>query len=437
VAGHVLALVLAALVTIAIFAAVVLLIWAAGRSAAKKTAAKKAATKAAPTAATTAVPTAATTTAPGGTPDTSTNTYGGLVVGADNRISTSKLLAVMWTGILVFLILGIVFESFGSPATFTKQIEAIDPVYLILLGGPFAAAVLAKGIVSQAVASGTTQKPAAATPSASDAFSDDDGNTSLVDTQYLIFNALAAVIVLGQFITAPTGGAPTVPGFLAGLTGASATTYVANKAINQTKNPPTISMVTPPTVRGGSAVVVIGSNFVMDSDTDNPSVFIAGIQADVVGDPTATNIAVTVPREAGVGQLAVTVTTASGLSVGGATVTVDADAIQVSSTDSNQKRPGSTLVLNGEGFFAAGDLTYRLKPKDAQVKAASVTLQPAASDPAASGIVCPPVTGTAANDQLSVTIPADTPAAAYQLLLQRQGISYLAPQTVTVTLARE
>ena len=50
----------------------------------------------------------------------------------------------------------------------------------------------------------------------------DDGNTDLADTQYVLFNVIAAFIVVVEFLRAPLNGPPDIPAFLAVLTGASA-----------------------------------------------------------------------------------------------------------------------------------------------------------------------------------------------------------------------
>jgi hypothetical protein len=194
----------------------------------------------------------------------------GLLVGADNRNSTSKTTAALWTAILVYFILTMAFVVGFNREEISTIIGQISPLYLILLGGPFAAAVLAKVSVSNSVASGEQQKSQADHARVADVFSDDDGNTDLVDVQYLAFNLLAAGIVLVQFLHAPGFGAPNIPDFLAGLTGTSAATFVANKALSS-RNPPKIDRLAPNSVRpGGQVVVVVGSNLIAQGDNNPP-----------------------------------------------------------------------------------------------------------------------------------------------------------------------
>lgn len=129
---------------------------------------------------------------------------------------------------------------------------------LLLLGGPFASAVIAKGIVSYqtqqdpASKSGTAATAGTANtmsmtvaepPSATDIVNGDSGAPSLVDTQYSIFSLIAILYFVGRFIANldkyATGAAiadkarflPQIPSALLGLTSLAALTYVGNKAV--------------------------------------------------------------------------------------------------------------------------------------------------------------------------------------------------------------
>jgi hypothetical protein len=152
--------------------------------------------------------------------------------------------------------------------------------YLILLGGPFAAAVLAKGIVSAKTTSGTLQVPAnqaasidavsapvtpaagsAKPPEVSDIVANNPGELDLVDTQYLVFNLVLFVYAAGTFIS-NTGNAnfrlPDLPATLLGLTSLSALTYVGNKAAQ--RSAPGISGVTHASDAAGIDIVITGTN---------------------------------------------------------------------------------------------------------------------------------------------------------------------------------
>ena len=178
------------------------------------------------------------------------SSYHGVLVGSDNRTSTSKATAALWTLIVAYFFVTMALVLGFDYAKFQTLVGDTSPIYLIFLGGPFAAAVIAKAVVSGAVANGDQQRSQADAPRVADVFSDDDGNTDLVDLQYVLFNLIVAGIVLAQFLHAPGFGAPTVPSFLAGLTSASAATYVANKGLT-TANRPSLDRFLPAIVRRG------------------------------------------------------------------------------------------------------------------------------------------------------------------------------------------
>lgn len=200
----------------------------------------------------------------------------GLLIGTDNRVSTSKTTAALWTlVVLYFITTEALIAGYGPSNYFKSLIQTISLLYLVFLGGPFAAAVLAKVTVSTQTATGQLQKSEANSPKIADVFSDDDGNTDLVDVQYLVFNLLIAIIVLLQFIHAPGYGAPPVPDLLAILTGGSAATYVANKAL-VSGNPPSLDRIAPTNCRPGGQFVAFGANFIAQGDTEGPEAFVGG-----------------------------------------------------------------------------------------------------------------------------------------------------------------
>ncbi|HEX3692752.1 MAG TPA: hypothetical protein VHU13_05355, partial [Solirubrobacteraceae bacterium] len=91
-----------------------------------------------------------------------------LVVGKDNRVSTSKTAALVWTytlagSLLSFLVARWLGHSQAYEAL-TKQ--GVNAEYAVLIGGPLGAAILAKGIVTGQVESGSAVKSEAdsATP---------------------------------------------------------------------------------------------------------------------------------------------------------------------------------------------------------------------------------------------------------------------------------
>lgn len=242
--------------------------------------------------------------------------FQGLLVGTDNRFSTSKLNAFLWTVTLVYFIVSMALISGFNADAFNKLVQSTSTLYLVLIGGPFAAAILAKGIVSGAVNAGMP-KSAAKDPSVTNIFSDDDGNTDLVDTQYVLFNLIAVLIVIAEFVRSPNAGPPKIPGFLAVLTGASAATYVANKGVSTANNTPfsgvlSISNIVPPEARIGDGIKILGSNLMPQGSTAPPIILIAGFQAGVKGTPTSTEIDCIVPSGIAAGDCKITVRTSAG-----------------------------------------------------------------------------------------------------------------------------
>jgi len=242
--------------------------------------------------------------------------YKGLLLGTDNRLSTSKLNASLWTVVLVYFLLALAFVAGFDASTFNDLVHKVNPLYLVLIGGPFAAAILSKGIVSSAVNAGM-KKDTATAPKVADFFSNDDGNTDLADTQYVLFNVIAAFIVVVEFLRAPLNGPPDIPAFLAVLTGASAAAYVTNKGVTTSASTPfgqvgTIDQVTPPRAGAGSPIKILGSNMIPQGNTAAPMVLIAGVQAGIRGTPTPSEIECLVPGGLTAGPCAVTIRPAVG-----------------------------------------------------------------------------------------------------------------------------
>jgi hypothetical protein len=195
-----------------------------------------------------------------GNPHRSKYGFVNVIIGADGRVSTSKAVMYVWTFVfasaLVILTSMVVFNYLKPSEAF--QTGSNWDAYLLLLGGPFASAVIAKGIVSYQTQqdptskSGTSASASTANtmsasvvqqPSATDIVNGDSGTPSLVDTQYSIFSLIAILYFAGRFIAnldKYAAGAisasksvwlPQIPSALLGLTSLAALTYVGNKAV--------------------------------------------------------------------------------------------------------------------------------------------------------------------------------------------------------------
>ena len=357
-----------------------------------------------------------------------------MLVGQDNRASTSKTTAALWTAIVAYFFVAMALVLGFDRTRLGDLIGATSPIYLVFLGGPFASAVIAKALVSDASAAATLQKSQAAAPRVADVFSDDDGNTDLVDLQYLLFNLVVAVIVLVEFLHAPGYGAPAVPAVLAGLTSASAATYVANKALTS-PNPPAVARFVPAAVRPGGRVVAVGADFIAPGDVTTPTVLVGGGPApdDPVSQaspannpPRADQLAFQVPPTTALGPTAVVLRTPAGIEATSDGLEVVPDALTVSLADPVRVAPGGSFTLYGAGFYSAMDVDASGRPVVRGAQAAVVFL--VRRTPGASPVPCA-AAGT--DGRLTVTVPGDLlgPAgpAWFDLRVQRGGLPVVTP----------
>ena len=163
-----------------------------------------------------------------------------MLLGADGRLSTSKSVTAAWTVVVGFALLTIGTIVICGGGSLSDKLKPLSDTYLLLLGGPFAALVLAKGVTVTRLQNGTLQKtPTTPIFQASDLTSNDAGQTDIVDFQFLVFNAIAMAYVIVRICGSPAQGLPEIPAVFAGLTSVSALTYTANKAIAD--NTPKIS----------------------------------------------------------------------------------------------------------------------------------------------------------------------------------------------------
>lgn len=224
---------------------------------------------------------------------------GGLFHGYDFRWSTSKTIAALWTIVVAFMVVtealiavtgngtftGSTVTDFGHYMAHTLDAPANRDLYLILLGGPYAAAVFAKTVVTSRVNSGKLQKTDGTPGQLSDVVSNDAGAVDLYDLQYTLFNLAALVITIGAFCANQAAGLPDLPNFIAFLTGGAALTYSVNKGV--TTNQPVLTAVHPQTARVGDRVTAYGNNLTTVSTADSLKAAVAGIDAAVQSPPSA------------------------------------------------------------------------------------------------------------------------------------------------------
>jgi hypothetical protein len=157
-----------------------------------------------------------------------------LIVGTDNRISTSKTIATVWTLVVAAALLAFVYANtigHPHPLEVTNQGGRVGQ-YALLFGGPLAAAILSKTIVGKQTDEAGGERSSGASPQLRNLIANDEGETDLGDLQYVLFNMVALIYVLTTMLLhEPANGLPHIPDVLLGLTSVSATGYVGKKLL--------------------------------------------------------------------------------------------------------------------------------------------------------------------------------------------------------------
>jgi hypothetical protein len=240
-----------------------------------------------------------------------------VILGADNRTSTSKTFVFMWTLLVAWALIALLiageFVSRHSCVPLTDLTGAavrcrlqgdetgllqvgwlhflhtgVSAQYLVLLGVPGAAAIAAKGITqSQVDDSGfkTTKAQTGPDPIGriTEIFNDDDGATDIGDLQYLIFNLVTATYFVAQFLNPDGTGLPVIPATLLGLTSVSAGLYVGKKAVS--RNQPVVTGVFPLPLHDGQVFTVMGTYLTVDPTAPvdvEPQITIDGLSATLI-----------------------------------------------------------------------------------------------------------------------------------------------------------
>ena len=253
-----------------------------------------------------------------------------VIVGKDNRTSTSKTVAFAWTYAIAFgLVSLIVAKWLGSADGWNKLVSnGLQEEYLLFLGGTYAAAVLAK-YKAVSDAQGDTGKPAAPVGSADpkQLIADDEGDGDLGDFQYVLFNVIALGWFFGTFAPHLGDGFPDVPALLAALALTSAGGYSAKKLVGQAA--PSITALQPGSVprstqAAESRVDIWARNLLLPAAASGngsgsmltPTITVGGRPAVVVstGQPLGIDlITVNVPATVAPGVVKVVATRADGV----------------------------------------------------------------------------------------------------------------------------
>jgi hypothetical protein len=326
-----------------------------------------------------------------------------LLIGSDNRVSTSKTMAVAWTLVVAFMLITIGYVALGGTAvTLPGTLTPTNEIYLVFLGGPYAAAVLAKVAVASQVNNGTLQK-SQGTPSPMDVVADDSGATDVYDLQYTLFNLIAIILVLSQFLPHPAVGLPGVPDFLAFLTGGSALTYTLNKAAGG-QNGAALAALVPSTARVGDQVRAFGQNLAApaanQASIKQATTLTVGGASATVSDVAADHVIFEVPHSPTgswptSGQDVQLKTNAGDLATLAGALTIIGTVPRIDVVEPDPVSAGGPqFKIRGAWFF-----TVAPQPKAAEPVSVSLVVSNAA-------LSCP-VQGNAEDGQVVVAVPPD------------------------------
>ncbi|GHB17438.1 membrane protein [Streptomyces umbrinus] len=156
------------------------------------------------------------------------------VIGEDNRLSTSRAVAVGWVLFVVYAVLVLAGRLAGasSPDERDSLIAGLDLArgagIVTVLAVVCAIAVLVRRVVGLRVLGQRLQKVRADRPRAADLLTDDSGRGSFADIQYVVVGAVALVFAAVRLARRPEQ-LPDLPWGLAVMVLVSAATYVAGK----------------------------------------------------------------------------------------------------------------------------------------------------------------------------------------------------------------
>ncbi|MFD9437611.1 hypothetical protein ACFWBR_00525 [Streptomyces sp. NPDC060006] len=156
------------------------------------------------------------------------------VIGEDNRLSTSRVMAAGWVLFVVYAVLVLAGRLAGA-SSHTERDALIEGLELArgagivtVLAVVCGIAVLVRRVVGLRVLGQRLQKVRADRPRAADLLTDDSGRGSFADTQYVVLGSVALVFAAVRLARRPDQ-LPDLPWGLAVVVLVSAATYVAGK----------------------------------------------------------------------------------------------------------------------------------------------------------------------------------------------------------------
>ncbi|MEU0834671.1 hypothetical protein [Streptomyces sp. NPDC005969] len=156
------------------------------------------------------------------------------LIGEDNRLSTSRAVAVAWVLLAVFSVLVLALQLAGASGHAERDalIDGLELArgagVLTVLALVCAVAVLVRRVVTVRVLAQRLQKLRADRPRAADLLTDDSGRGSFTDVQYVLVSAVAVLFSAVRLARRPEQ-LPDLPWGLALLVAVSAATYFAGK----------------------------------------------------------------------------------------------------------------------------------------------------------------------------------------------------------------
>lgn len=229
------------------------------------------------------------------------------IIGKDSRYSTSKATVGLWVLFVSVTLPYLLMKALALYGTNSEKVTSLFEgsweQYAVLIGGPAAAAVLAKGITTWKVDGGQLQKPPAEDLNVKQLGTNDEGSSSMSDAQYLLFNLIALLYASAAFIA--DGVWVEIPAPLLGLTSVSASLYVGAKAA--TRNAPLITAVAPAAGVAGTVVTVSGENFKPEEAPGSPTVLLGTSTAEIgTTDSQDSSVTFEVPADAAAGPTTIT-----------------------------------------------------------------------------------------------------------------------------------
>jgi hypothetical protein len=244
-----------------------------------------------------------------------------IVVGKDNRTSTSKTMAFLWTLAIVWGLLALMIAAWLKDRTgwdYQTDELGFQEEYLLLLGGPYAAAILAKTVTSARSETKTDAEPGDA--NVAQLVTDDKGDAELGDFQYVLFGLLTLAFFIGDFVGDTEHGFPVLPALLTGLALTSVAGYSAKKLLAEAT--PKMTAVVPTRSAPLGDVQIYGADLTIPAGVSGagadapPTVTLAGTPVPVTShEKHLGNDRVTfnVPQTAAAGTAPIGVTRADGV----------------------------------------------------------------------------------------------------------------------------